>query len=140
MELSNDSRNLFIVEDTRATFNVQTGGRSGTPTIEVPVINGNMVEVTCQFIAKNPNGGFSYEIKPLSADATRLTRRAANIVEDAAGWQCCVRTDYFLATVPDASADEDVTFEVEFGDGGLSNPGEAGSFLLIARLAGSKLI
>ena len=140
MEITNDSRTVAFVEDPRSTFDVQTGGRSGTPTVEIPVINGNMIEVTCQFIASNPNGGFTYEIKSVSNDAVRLTTRGANIVEKTAGWQSCVRTDYFLAKLPQATADEDATFEVMFDAGGLSNPGEAGSFLLTAKVIGSKLI
>lgn len=138
-ELSNDSRTYFVVEDTRATFDVQVGGRSGTPTIEVPVVNGNLVEVTCQFIAQNPGGGFAYSIDSLSNDAVKLTRRAENISQDSTGWQSCIRTDLFRAHLPQATADEDVTFEVKFEAGGLSNPGKAGSFVLIARVVGSQV-
>ena len=140
IEFCNDARTVCVVEDDRATFDVTVGGRSGTPTLEIPVINGNLVEVTCQFIAKNPYGGFDYDIKATSSDARKLTQRAANIVESSAGWQSCVRTDYFLAIVPGAAANDDITFEVFFGAGGMSNPGQAGSFLLTAKIVGSNMI
>lgn len=137
-ELSNDARTFVWTEDSRATFDIQTGGRSGTPTLEVPVINGNLVEVTCQFTATT-DGAFTYEVKSVSDDAVRLTKRPANTFASAAGMQTCVRTDVFLAKLPDATASDDVTFEVFFGADG-SATSQAGSFLLTARLVGSSLI
>ncbi|MEM9597126.1 MAG: hypothetical protein AAGD06_22830 [Acidobacteriota bacterium] len=135
--ITNDSRSLVVVEDDRATFDVDTGGRSGTPLVEIQVVNGNLVEVSCEFIAKNPQGGFSYEIKATSADAQKVSRRPANLSESSAGWQSCTRTDYFLIQTSEGVGADDATFEVFFGDGGLSNPGQAGSFQLSARLVGS---
>ncbi|MEM8929929.1 MAG: hypothetical protein AAGE94_02075 [Acidobacteriota bacterium] len=134
-EISNDSRNVIIVEDTRATFTIESGGRSGTPTIEVPVTNGNMLEVNCQFIA-NPSSDVVYEIKSLSNDTTKLTRRPANTAGNTGGWQVATRTDYFIATLPPGDGADDATFEVLFSSGS----GEAGSFLLVAKIVGSKLI
>ena len=129
-EISNDSRSVAVVEDSRATFAVQVGGRSGTPTIEIPVTNGNMIEVTCQFIAKNPDGGFSYTLKSASSDTVKLTQRADSICESSAGWQSCVRTDYFLVKLPPNTGADDATFETVFDAGGMSNPGDAGSILI----------
>ncbi len=119
---------------------MEVGGRSGTPTIEVPIINGNIIEVTCQFMATNPNGGFSYNIKSVSSDTTKLTRRADSISQLSAGWQSFTRTDYFVATLPNNVGQDDATFEVEFSAGGLSNPGQVNSFILIAKIVGSKII
>lgn len=139
-EFTNDSRSLAVIEDSRATFDVQVGGRSGTPILEIPVVNGNLIEVTCQFIAKNPSGGFSYTLKSASSDTVKLTRRADSICESSAGWQSCVRTDYFLVKLPAGTGADDATFEAVFDAGGMSNPGEAGSFILIAKIVGSQLI
>ena len=135
-EISNDSRTVYFIEDDRATFDVSTGGRSGTPTIEVHVTNGNLIEVTCQFTVKTA-GTLTYDIQSASSDTTKLTRRAASTASDTGGWQVATRTDYFIATLPPGDGADDATFEVIFGG---DSGAEAGSFLLRSKIVGSKLI
>ena len=136
-EFCTDSRTFCFIEDDRSTFDVQYGGRSGTPTIEIPVINGNIVEVTTQFMARNPNGGFYYTIVATSSDAQKITTRNDNVSQKSAGWQSCVRTDYFRISLPQNVAEDDATFEVEFSQNDLNDPGQAGAFLISARLVGN---
>ena len=100
------------------------------------VTNGNLLEVTCQFCVKTANS-LTYEIQSVSSDTKRLTQRAANTVSETGGWQVATRTDYFLATLPPGDGADDATFEVHFGgDAGA----QAGSFLLRAKIVGSKFI
>ena len=138
-EITNDSNTIAYVEDERGAFPIQPGGRSGTPTVELPVVNGNLVQVSCQFAANCESGTFGYEVKSSSGDARQLTSRSATL-QSSTGWSSCMRTDVFLVTLPSGAAQDDVTFEVVFSEPDGSFSAQADHFLLSAQVVGSKVI
>ena len=141
MEFCTDTRGYCLAIDARDTFAIQAGGRSGTPTIEIPVINGNIVKVTVQFIAQNPSsGGFNYHVVATSSDAKQLISRAPSICSGNTGWQTCQRDEYFLVTLPPNTGQEDATFEVNFGESGGAVNANAGSYIIAAQIIGSSTI
>ncbi|MCG8458512.1 MAG: hypothetical protein MI919_19720 [Holophagales bacterium] len=138
-EITNDANTVAYIEDPRGEFPIQPGGRSGTPTVELPVVNGNLIEVSCQFAADCDSGTFGYAVKSTSSDADQLTQRSATL-QSASGWSSCSRTDIFLVTLPSGAAQDDVTFEVVFSDPDGSFSAKAAHFLLSAKVVGSKII
>ena len=140
-EFCNDANTFCLVEDTRTTFTIQAGGRSGTPTLEIPIVNGNIVRVTAQFVANNTSGnGFGYKVIATSSDARAIGVRGVNTFSGAPGWQVCQRDDIFLITLPPNVAQDDATFEINFSEISGAVSAEAGSLILMAQIIGSSLI
>jgi len=120
------------------TWNVQVGGRSDTPILEMPnITQGNTLMVTATFLAKTngqSNSGFSYTIQvPNPADAQALSAQQS-VVQGNAGWQTTTKTVFFEARVTSETGVEDVDFEVTFQKGELDGEGQISDFLLTAAI------
>lgn len=116
------------------TWNVQVGGRSDTPILEMAnITQGNTLMVTATFLAKTngqSNSGFSYTLQATnSQDAVALSAQQS-VVQGNAGWQTTTKTVFFEARVTSETGVEDVDFEVIFQKGELDGEGQISDFLL----------
>lgn len=120
------------------TLNVQTGGRSGTPILEMPnITKGNTLRVIATFLAKTAgqaSSGFSYTVQATkSSDAVALSAQQST-VQGNAGWQTTTKTVFFEARIDSQTGVEEIDFEVIFDAGGLDGQGEIGDFLLTGEI------
>lgn len=124
--------------ERNGTFNVEVGGRSKTPILELPrVTKGNTLKVMVNFMAKTAgqaNSGFTYSIQATNpADVVKLSAQEG-IVQGNAGFQAATKIAFFEAKVTSPTGIEDVDFEVIFQKGDLDGQGEISDFLLIAEI------
>ena len=131
------TKNVQFVEDSRGSFQIVTGGRSGTSPVTLrEVTAGNIIRVTCVFNARAAvNGGFYYSIQGQGEDTEKLSIGSGVIGvlgEPANGWKGTSRIDFFKV-----KESGDVSFEVDFAKNDLDGGGMANSFMLIAENLGS---
>ena len=121
------------------TVNVETGGRSGTPILEMPnITQGNTLRVTATFQTKTAgqaDSGFSYTVQSTkgNTDAVPLSTQEST-VQGNAGWQTTIKIAFFEAKIETQTGVEDIDFEVVFSDGGLDGQGEIKDFLLTGEI------
>lgn len=117
------------------TWNVQTGGRSDTPVLEMSnITKGNTLMVTVTFMARTNGGdrtnGFTYTIQPTKkSDATALSNQTS-VVQAANGFTTTTKTVFFEAIVSAPTGVEEVDFEVIFDKGDMDGGGEISEFLM----------
>lgn len=116
------------------TWDVQTGGRSDTPILEMAnVTQGNTLMVTATFLAKTAgqtNSGFTYTIQATNPQDAQALSAQQSVVQGNAGWQTTTRTVFFEAKVSSETGIEDVDFEVIFQQGEFDGKGQISDFLL----------
>lgn len=114
-------------------WNVQTGGRSDTPVLELPnITQKNTLRISVTFLAKTAgqaNSGFSYTVQPTSSDAVALSNQHST-VQGNAGFQTTTLTAFFEARISSQTGVEELDFEVVFQAGDLDGAGEISNFLL----------
>ena len=122
------------------TLQVQPGGRSGTPILEMPnITKGNTLRVTATFLANTAgqaNSGFSYKIQPTQVNEALALSSQESTVQGNAGWQTTTKTVFFEAVVNNQTGVEDIDFEVIFEKGSLDGAGNVSQFLLTAEIVG----
>lgn len=115
-------------------WNVQVGGSSDTPTLEMPnITNGNFIKVTVTFLAKtagNADSGFNYRVEATNQTDAEALSAQESIVQSNAGWQTTTKTVFFRAKVSSQTGVEDVDFQVVFSKGELDGAGEISDFLM----------
>ena len=128
-----------FVEKTE-TLQVQVGGRSDTPLLEMPnITKGNTLKVTATFLAKTggqAGNGFNYKIQTTQVSDSVALSSQESTVEGNAGWQTTTKTVFFEALVTSQTGVEDIDFEVLFEKGSLDGTGQISNFLLSAEIIG----
>lgn len=120
------------------TWDVEVGGRSDTPVLEMPnITKGNMIKVTAIFLAKT-NGeaesGFEYSVRATNPDDAQALNAQQSVVQSNAGFQTTTKIVFFEAIVTGETGIEDVDFEVIFQKGELDGRGQISDFLLIGEV------
>jgi hypothetical protein len=120
------------------TWNVQVGGRSDTPILEMPnVTRGNTLKVTATFLAKtngNADSGFTYTLQATNPDDAQALNAQQSVVQGNAGFQTTTKTVFFEARISSETGVEDIDFEVIFEKGQFDGQGQISDFLLIAEI------
>lgn len=119
----------MIIVSKQGDWNVTVGGASGTPKLVIPeVVDGSMVQVTCQFEANTgTEGGFYYATKCNQIASARSP--AQRSLSGTGGW-VNVSMSSFWEHAPGTGRAEDLEFEMAFTDGfGLEKFGQIGQFL-----------
>lgn len=120
------------------TWNVETGGRSGTPILEMPnITKGNTLKVTATFLAKTAgqaNSGFTYTIQSTKPSDAQALSAQQSVVQGNAGLQTTTRTVFFQALIDSQVGVEEVDFEVLFDAGAFDGAGEISDFLLTGEI------
>lgn len=127
---------MRLVEKS-GTWDVQVGGRSDTPVLEMPnIVRGNMIKVTAIFLAKTggqANSGFEYTVQSTTDDAQALNTQQS-VVQANAGFQTTTKIVFFEVRVSSETGVEDVDFEVTFQQGALDGKGQISDFLLVGEI------
>lgn len=120
------------------TWDVQVGGRSDTPILEMPdITRGNMIQVTAIFLAKtngNADSGFTYTVQATNLDDAQALNAQQSVVQGNAGFQTTTKIVFFEAKVSSPTGVEDVDFEVIFQKGEFDGQGQISDFLLIGEI------
>jgi len=116
------------------TWNVQVGGRSDTPILEMPnITKGNVIKITATFLAKtagNADSGFGYTVEGTNQTDAQALSSQNSVVQGNAGYQTTTKTVFFAVKVTSSTGVEDVDFQVVFSKEGLDGNGEISDFLL----------
>jgi hypothetical protein len=119
------------------TTTIQTGGRSGTPVLEMPnITQGNTILVTVTFITKmaTATSGVTYKIQPTKPSDAIALSTTTSIVEGNTGWQATVHRAFFQAKINSPTGVEEIDFEVLFEDGDYDGQGEMAEFLITGQV------
>jgi hypothetical protein len=133
--VENVSKNVQFVEDSRGSFDIVPGGRSGTPPVTLKQVTaGDIIKVTC-VLNTLTKGGFYYRIQGQGEDTDKLSTGlgvVGYVGHEFCGWAGTSRIDFFKA-----KEDGDASFEVDFEQNDLDGQGRANSFMLIAENLGT---
>lgn len=126
------------------TLQVEVGGRSGTPVLEMAnITKGNTLRLTATFLAKTAgqaNSGFDYKIISTKGDTDAVALSSQeSTVQGNAGWQTTTKIVFFEARIDNQTGVEDIDFEVVFSAAGLDGKGEIQNFLLTGEIVGLDL-
>lgn len=124
-------------------WQVQTGGRSDTPILQMSnITKGNALKVTATFLAKTAGqagSGFTYTLQSTKTTDAVVLSAQQSILQGNAGWQTTTKTVFFEARVANETGVEDIDFEVVFAAGDLDGQGEISDFLLSGEVVGLDL-
>lgn len=120
------------------TLQVETGGRSGTPILEmINITKQNTLRITATFLAKTSgqaNGGFDFKVQSTKGTDVQPLSSQESTVQGNAGWQTATKIVFFEALIDTQTGVEDIDFEVIFPAGSLDGQGEICNFLLTGEI------